>query len=242
MRNFAENEKALFQRGIKGNCFISNNYSQSSLEGKDLRGCAPTAQILAGLLTDNKSGFYSVFEKMLVDLNSMKDKSLDSFIRTLLVQPIMQSRRGVATSLIYSCAVVGISFQDKTKKYGEQFSHRFTISQYGPKDGKCTYRLWQAYSRGVDKLIYSLNDWFNLSIEIAGVDPILREEMSSDVFKKNFLTPFADMISNNKNTSSIWLSLFGFDTLPKCDAVLLYFIVGNAYRYRPHFIAQKVNK
>lgn len=247
MRVFADNEKAFFQRGISSNRFIEAKNKQAALEGKDLRGCLPTAQILSGLLTDYRSGYFKAYEKMVADLNSTANMSIECFLQMLKVQALLQNTKQNPTSLIYSCAVVGVCTDPdivnqgegeerrNNQKYGKQFFHHFTITQYGPVGVAPTYRLWQAYSLGVDKLLYSLNDWFESTFPIVGVHDCLRREMVQSEFETQFLEPLEDMCINQQDRSAKWKSLFGWGGLPDCQIVLLFFKVGHAYRYRLHW-------
>jgi len=228
MRDFARNEEALFHRGLEIDC-VSANTKNDILQGKDVRGCFPTAQILAGLLSDIQSGFYPKFETVFWHLKNAENDTFESFHNTIRTQPLLQSEKGLPTALIYSCTVTAIS--DKSER---QFNHFFTITQYGPKDGTCTYRLWQAYSLGADKLIYSLDDWFDPSFELPHVDSDLRREMNATIFQEKFMSPLNNILTSSEKRSENWQSLFGWDGLPHCDRVLLYFIIGYAYYSKLH--------
>lgn len=224
MRIFAPYEKIYLSTGLKKD--ITMNRGMDLSEVKDLRGCGPTAQILADILSDRSTGCYHAFTRMIDNFHSSVDE-VELFNNTILIQPELESKRGVPTALIYSCIISAYSSEQK-------LSHGFTITQYGACGKEPTYVLWQAYSTYPSGLLYSLDDWFNPSYTIKDVNPILRKEMSSVVFKENFLTPFMSMMIDMRNRSKIWSSLFGYDKLPECERMCMNFTVGYGYKYAAH--------
>lgn len=238
LRNFARDEQNFIEYGLSGKLFMDERVLQSENKGKDLRGCATTAQLLTILLTDEKSGYNRCYEDMLIGVHDRKEDGIDLFNRTILRRPSLFYKQELPISLIYSCMVAALTSEG-------DIAHYFTITQYGKCDTDPTYLLWQAYSKGPGELVYSLENWFAPSIKIPGVDPALRKQMSSDVFREKFLIPFTDMMTSGEDEiqtrSAKWLSLFGVDNLPNCKKIRLYFIVGYSYKYRPHSVNKKIN-
>lgn len=233
LRNFANYDKETFDEALKSGRV--NGDIQDLRDGKDMRGCASTCQLLALYLTDVRSGYHKAFEDLAhtyysPKINDLEEDIPEVLMKTLMQQPRLKSRRNIPTSLIYSCILT--AFTPKGN-----FVHFFTITQYGTCNTDPTYRLWQAYSKGPDKLVYSLDNWFDLSFEIPGVNSLLRKEMSEEIFLKRFLKPFCVMLSDFsslRDKPRIWLSLFGSNDFSECEGMDLYFIAGNAYRYKPH--------
>src|SRR6201986_1961739 len=69
LKVYSDYEKSLFSRGIEDNLFSSEKIKQSVKDGGDIRGCAPTLQVLTRLLTQYPSEYYYKVENMLKDLN-----------------------------------------------------------------------------------------------------------------------------------------------------------------------------
>lgn len=111
--------------------------------------------------------------------------------------------------------------------YCESLSHYFTIVQDITDDNNWVFRIYQAYCEGVPgdpKLIYSLDDWLNNSVE--GVDNELQNAMNYNQFNNLFLNHLDEIFKcdfNSPNLEIIWRRIFGgFGKKPNRSLNFLY--------------------
>lgn len=227
---FSYIEKDYFRMGAENKIFVNPADVQNATEGRDMRGCAPTAQILTHLLCDPANDYFRVYEEVMLAPNPIKNNRIQIFVNTITYLPTTQRNLDVPTALIYSCAVTAANGRTP-------YSHWFTITQYGRCGDKPTYRLWQAYAENIDNVVYTLSDWFDPSFKLEGVHSQLRQVMTSEQFQELFLLPLMTMMTDITQRSTIWKQLFGYSKLPECELIGLQFIAGHAYQYAPYMKA-----
>jgi hypothetical protein len=229
LKNFATNERNFLLAGLTGEVLMDEESKQLLRENKDLRCCASTSQVLARLLTDFKSGYYFAYNNMALYHNTKPADDITTFNHMFLLYPFYLWETAKVRAYIYSCIVTAVT------KDGD-FYHYFTLTQHTASDKDSSFVLWQAYSKGPDQLVYSLDNWFDLTFKLE-VDPSLRCSMNSNILVEKFLTPFNDLL-RGKNMACNWKKLFGSVEFSECERVDLHFIMGYSYLY-PGYLRKK---
>lgn len=114
----------------------------------------------------------------------VKSDDISLFVNSILNYPNVRKAKRLPLSNIYVCAVGFYMMTSNTDK-PIGVGHHFCITQTALHGQAPTYRLWQSYTIGdpMDAtLVYSLEDWLDISKQIKHVDPVLRTEMSHEVF------------------------------------------------------------